>query len=434
MGRCRAAVQPRLGSLARRRARWGNRVEQLILAHLVEQGGAVDPQHRGRALPAPAVELEGLGQERAAVHEGRSEWQQTCFSFEGATDGDDATAVTVIFDLGVVGKAGSDPEKWTFYVDGIQQVESCPEPEPVEYELIFADEFDSGTMPSPDTWNMETGYGVEDSGWGNNEWQNYTNLPENVRDGQRITGMTSRQKTLPVCPSKYKFTKHDNNDKGVWISELLPHTATVVDDLIEVGIDVLDRWEQVLAGLERDPESVAHQVDWVAKRRLVSGYQERYGLDAGSPKLKAIDLQYHDIHPDRSLHRRLVERGAMRRMFTDEEIAQALLETGCAPPGMTEAYLTRQLGAQRRSLWSGHPRSLGDVWHDWPRKPAKPALAETMWPRLRTRIRRKRSRSGLLAIPVVRVLLHADELARRIVARGGRNVDLNQPTADRRIA
>jgi beta-glucanase (GH16 family) len=132
--------------------------------------------------------LEGPNEERAVVHEGGSTWQQTCFEFAGATDGAEATAITIIFDLGIVGKADSNPEKWTFYVDGIEQVESCPEPEPVEYELIFEDEFDSGVMPSPDTWNMETGYGVEDSGWGNNEWQLYTTSPDNVRveDGNLV--------------------------------------------------------------------------------------------------------------------------------------------------------------------------------------------------------------------------------------------------------
>ena len=56
-------------------------------------------------------------------------------------------------------------------------------------------------------------------------------LPEEVRDGQRITGMTSKQKTLPVCPSKYKFTRYENNADGIHVSELLPHTATVVKDL-----------------------------------------------------------------------------------------------------------------------------------------------------------------------------------------------------------
>ena len=56
-------------------------------------------------------------------------------------------------------------------------------------------------------------------------------LPVHIRDGQRITGMTSGQKTLPVCPSKYPFKKYENNDRGVWVSELLPHTATVVKEL-----------------------------------------------------------------------------------------------------------------------------------------------------------------------------------------------------------
>ena len=59
-------------------------------------------------------------------------------------------------------------------------------------------------------------------------------LPKEVRDGQRITGMTSRQKNLPVCPTKYKFTKQENNADGVWVSELLPHTATVAKELCVV--------------------------------------------------------------------------------------------------------------------------------------------------------------------------------------------------------
>lgn len=60
-------------------------------------------------------------------------------------------------------------------------------------------------------------------------------LPDNIRDGQRITGMTANQNNgLPVAPSKYKFTKHDNNDQGVWVSELLPHTAGIVDELCVV--------------------------------------------------------------------------------------------------------------------------------------------------------------------------------------------------------
>ena len=57
-------------------------------------------------------------------------------------------------------------------------------------------------------------------------------LPDHIRQGQRVTGMTANQSNgLPICPSKYRFGKYDNNDQGVWVSELLPHTAQVADEL-----------------------------------------------------------------------------------------------------------------------------------------------------------------------------------------------------------
>ena len=60
-------------------------------------------------------------------------------------------------------------------------------------------------------------------------------LPDHVRNDQRITGMTANQKAgLPLCPSKYRFTRHDNNEGGTWVSELLPHTAGVVNELCVV--------------------------------------------------------------------------------------------------------------------------------------------------------------------------------------------------------
>ena len=55
------------------------------------------------------------------------------------------------------------------------------------------------------------------------------NLPDSIRMGQRITGMTSGQKTLPVAPSIFKFAQHGQS--GAWLSELLPQTAKVADDL-----------------------------------------------------------------------------------------------------------------------------------------------------------------------------------------------------------
>jgi proteasome accessory factor A len=108
----------------------------------------------------------------------------------------------------------------------------------------------------------------------------------------------------------------------------LSHGLSCVDDA--VGRDVLARWERVLTGLERDPASMASWVDWLAKRRLVEGYAERHAVPPGSPRLKAIDLQYHDLRPDRGL----AARAGLDRLVEDEAVTRSMTE----PPTSTRAY------------------------------------------------------------------------------------------------
>ena len=98
----------------------------------------------------------------------------------------------------------------------------------------------------------------------------------------------------------------------------------------EVGADVLTRWEAVLAGLESDPMALADQLDWVAKYRLLDAYRERDGLDWGDARLAAMDLQYHDLRPEKSLFARL----GMERLIDDDEIESGVTE----PPEDTRAY------------------------------------------------------------------------------------------------
>ena len=54
-------------------------------------------------------------------------------------------------------------------------------------------------------------------------------LPDSIRNGQRITGMTSGQKSFPCVAPMFKFAQHGQS--GTWLSELLPHTAGIVDDI-----------------------------------------------------------------------------------------------------------------------------------------------------------------------------------------------------------
>ncbi|HUF32353.1 MAG TPA: depupylase/deamidase Dop [Acidimicrobiales bacterium] len=98
----------------------------------------------------------------------------------------------------------------------------------------------------------------------------------------------------------------------------------------DVGTDILRRWEAVLTALETDPMSLADQLDWVAKRKLLDAYAERHGLAWGDPRLAALALQYHDLRPDRSLFARL----GVERLTTDDEVTSAMTE----PPTTTRAY------------------------------------------------------------------------------------------------
>ena len=97
-----------------------------------------------------------------------------------------------------------------------------------------------------------------------------------------------------------------------------------------VGAAVLDRWEQVLNGLETDPMTLARQVDWVAKLQLIEAYRDRHGLGWGDPRLAAVDLQYHDLRPARSLFARL----DTERLVDEASVATAVYD----PPRDTRAW------------------------------------------------------------------------------------------------
>ena len=96
------------------------------------------------------------------------------------------------------------------------------------------------------------------------------------------------------------------------------------------GKMVLERWEEVLHGLETDPMSLASQIDWVAKRRLLEGFMARHDCGWDDSRLGALDLQYHDLRPSKSLASRL----GLEALVSDEEARRATTE----PPNDTRAY------------------------------------------------------------------------------------------------
>jgi proteasome accessory factor A len=122
-------------------------------------------------------------------------------------------------------------------------------------------------------------------------------------------------------------------------SELLEQARKYVEDRYGVDADeqtrdVLTRWEGVLGRLSDDPMLLAGELDWVAKLQVLNGYRDREGLDWSSPKLHLVDLQYSDVRPDKGLYNRLVARGRMQRIVSEDEVVEAVTE----PPTDTRAY------------------------------------------------------------------------------------------------
>ena len=98
----------------------------------------------------------------------------------------------------------------------------------------------------------------------------------------------------------------------------------------DTGRAVLAGWEEVLEALESDPMSLADRIDWIAKYRLLNGYRERHDLPWNHSRLRAMDLQYHDLRPERSLARR----SGLRTLVADEDVQHAMT----VPPETTRAW------------------------------------------------------------------------------------------------
>ena len=109
-------------------------------------------------------------------------------------------------------------------------------------------------------------------------------------------------------------------------------------DVDPVTADVLARWGDVLDRLERDWTETVGLLDWATKRRLLEGYRDREGLGWDAPKLALVDLQYHDVRPDKGLYAKLRDAGRVERVLSEEEIGRAVT----TPPEDTRAWFRGQ--------------------------------------------------------------------------------------------
>jgi proteasome accessory factor A len=98
--------------------------------------------------------------------------------------------------------------------------------------------------------------------------------------------------------------------------------------------DILARWERVLRLLASDPSQLSREIDWVIKQDLLQSYIDRKGCDWDDPRVAMMDLQYHDLRPEKGLFATLDKGGYVDRLVDPNTIDEALT----APPIDTRAY------------------------------------------------------------------------------------------------
>ena len=84
----------------------------------------------------------------------------------------------------------------------------------------------------------------------------------------------------------------------------------------------------------RDPMELSEKIDWVMKKAMIERFMERKSLDWNSPQVEMLDLQYHDLRPEKGLYYLLERQGRAERIVTDDEILAAVH----TPPADTRAY------------------------------------------------------------------------------------------------
>ncbi|MEZ6122131.1 MAG: DUF1501 domain-containing protein [Planctomycetaceae bacterium] len=114
-----------------------------------------------------------------------------------------------------------------------------------------------------------------------------TDLPDSVRNGQRITTMTSGQQRFPIAPSMFRFDQHGSN--GAWISELLPYTAKMVDDLAVIKTVNTE-------AINHDPAITYIQTGSQLPGRPSTGAWMSYGLGSMNKNLPAFVVLHSTVN------------------------------------------------------------------------------------------------------------------------------------------
>ncbi len=182
-----------------------------------------------------------------------------------------------------------------------------------------------------------------------------TELPDSVRMGQRLTGMTSRQDRFPVAASRFHFARHGQS--GATVSELLPHTAGVVDELCFIK-------SMHTEAINHDPAVTFFQTGAQLAGRPSIGAWVSYGLGSENHDLPAfvVMISQGSGNPnDQPLYDRLWGSGFLPTTYQGikfRSVGDPVLFLS-NPPGLPSAARRRMLDDLSKLDALNH-RSFGD--------------------------------------------------------------------------
>ena len=175
-------------------------------------------------------------------------------------------------DLFAAGNAVPNPNAGSVPVGGLPDVPHFPA---TAKRVIYL--FMSGAPSQLDMWD----YKPKMRDWFDKD------LPDSVRNGQRITTMTSGQKRFPIAPSVFNFQRHGKC--GTYVSELLPHTAKMVDDLAVIKTVNTE-------AINHDPAITYIQTGSQLPGRPSTGAWMSYGLGSLNKNLPAFVVLHSTVN------------------------------------------------------------------------------------------------------------------------------------------
>jgi hypothetical protein len=169
---------------------------------------------------------------------------------------------------------------------------------------------------------------------------NGQDLPESIRGGQRLTGMSANQATLPLAGSIFKFARH--GDSGASVSELLPHTARMADEICFVKSAYTE-------AINHDPAITFFQTGSQIAGRPSIGSWMSYGLGSVNQNLPAFCVLLSQKRPDQPLYSRLWGNGFLPSIHQGVQFragSEPVLYLD-NPPGVTSAGRRKMLDRLR---------------------------------------------------------------------------------------